>query len=404
MLDEAFRLGCEYLGLRSRTALCCEWESYAAACLLARMEEQSMEPAPIWCGDLRDLDCRPFRGSVDAIIAGLPCQPYSCAGKQKGLADERSYGDGDGPIPNFLRIVAECQPSLVFCENVPPWVRGGWFRPVGEELCGMGYTLTEPLFVTAESVGASHRRERVFVLAHRTGGRLGRLWQSPRGDGFADGRNEELANARRQRRSKNTRSALGDETANGRAGRIGSEPNSDHEPERVDANVDDAAGPRSAHASERGKQSEADRQSGMPRSGERCADAVDNAVSSGRRIDKPGRRSDRRTAPGRAGEGMANAERSRPQGDGPAIEERRDVTEPRNTDWGIFAPGPGADWASIPEHLWPAVKPGFRVLADGMALVLDESRTDQLRCGGNGVVPLAAAVAFVELMRGAKLA
>ena len=167
MLDIAVQLGCEHFGIECRPAALCEWDAYAASVLLSRMEDATLEPCPIWCGDLRDFDAGPFRGVVDIIAAGLPCQPYSVAGKQLGNVDKRSHGDdGSGPIPQFLRIVSECRPALVFLENVPPWVRDGWFRPVGEELSRLGYTIGEPLFITAESAGASHRRERVFVLAH----------------------------------------------------------------------------------------------------------------------------------------------------------------------------------------------------------------------------------------------
>ncbi len=66
-----------------------EREAYAAAVLLARLEDESLEPAPIWCGNLEDFDARPFRG-VDILTAGLPCQPYSVAGQQKGHEDERA--------------------------------------------------------------------------------------------------------------------------------------------------------------------------------------------------------------------------------------------------------------------------------------------------------------------------
>ena len=107
LLDEAFAAGCWHIGWRANPVALCEREAYAAACLLARMEESSMEPAPVYAGDLRDFDGRQFRGVVDAVIAGLPCQPYSCAGKQRGNVDERSHGeDGDGPIPHALRIIA----------------------------------------------------------------------------------------------------------------------------------------------------------------------------------------------------------------------------------------------------------------------------------------------------------
>ncbi len=155
MLDIGVSIALEHLGFRTRAAALCEWEAYAAACLLARMEDATLEPCSIWCGDLRDFDANPFRGVVDVLAAGLPCQPYSVAGKQLGNADHRSHGDdGVGPIPQFLRIVAECRPAVVFLENVPPWVRDGWFRPVGEELSRMGYTVKNPLFITAESAVA----------------------------------------------------------------------------------------------------------------------------------------------------------------------------------------------------------------------------------------------------------
>ena len=129
MLDEAVRLVLP----GHRVAGYAEWESGAASVIMARMEDASLEPAPVFCGDLGGLDARPFFGVVDILTAGLPCQPYSVAGKRLGNADERSHGDGEsGPIPQFLRIVGECRPALVFLENVAAWVRGGYFRAVGE--------------------------------------------------------------------------------------------------------------------------------------------------------------------------------------------------------------------------------------------------------------------------------
>jgi DNA (cytosine-5)-methyltransferase 1 len=161
---------------------------------------------------------------------------------------------------------------------------------------------------------------------------------------------------------------------------------------------------------------------------------VGQPVSSSRWFDEPGWGSDRRGTVGRPGEeladsasidgnerigqrvsdsagagresgaegfseGMADSEREGSQGDRSAVPQRRNFFEPCDADRGIFAPGPGSDWQTIPETLWPAIEPGFRVLVDGVAMVLDASRGDALRCGGNGVVPLQGAVAFVELMR-----
>ena len=61
------------------------------------MEDGSLAEAPIW-DDLRTFDGRPWRGVVDCIAAGLPCQPYSAAGKQLGHDDERAIW------PEFMRV------------------------------------------------------------------------------------------------------------------------------------------------------------------------------------------------------------------------------------------------------------------------------------------------------------
>jgi hypothetical protein len=73
-------------------------------------------------------------------------------------------------------------------------------------------------------------------------------------------------------------------------------------------------------------------------------------------------------------------------------------------DGRVFAPGPGdaVEWQRILSRkpwLAPAVEPGVCVHVDGVALVVDAGRADQLRCGGNGVVALQAAVALTELLR-----
>lgn len=69
------------------------WEStaYAAACLVARMEDAALDQAPVWdC--ISTFDGRAWRGKVECVIGGPPCQPYSLAGRQRGHDDERSHG------------------------------------------------------------------------------------------------------------------------------------------------------------------------------------------------------------------------------------------------------------------------------------------------------------------------
>lgn len=150
------------LGLRQvipgfRTVCYVEREIAAVAILAQRMEDKALDDAPVW-SDLTTFDGKPWRGVVDIVTGGIPCQPFSYAGKRKGGDDERNLW------PEALRIVGEVRPALAFFENVPG-VERYYFNQVWPELHGMGYEVAEGIFSAAE-VGASHRRERVFILAY----------------------------------------------------------------------------------------------------------------------------------------------------------------------------------------------------------------------------------------------
>jgi DNA (cytosine-5)-methyltransferase 1 len=135
-----------------------ERETFAAATLVARMEDAALDPAPVW-DDVATFDGRPWRGAVDIVTAGYPCQPFSVAGKRRGADDPRHLW------PHVARIVGETEPPFVFLENVAHHLRLG-FPEVAGGLVGMGYRLAAGLFTAAE-VGAPHKRERLFILAHR---------------------------------------------------------------------------------------------------------------------------------------------------------------------------------------------------------------------------------------------
>lgn len=143
------------LGGRCETVCYVEREGYCAAVLVGRMEEAALDPAPIW-DDLSTFDGRPWRGRVDLITGGYPCQPFSLAGARRGEQDERHLW------PHVRRIVAEVQPVAVFFENVAGHVSLG-LEGVVRDLEGMGYRVASTL-VTASEVGAPHKRERVFIL------------------------------------------------------------------------------------------------------------------------------------------------------------------------------------------------------------------------------------------------
>lgn len=206
------------LGLRlaipdARVVCYVENEAFACEVLASRMGDGALDDAPVWT-DLRTFDGRPWRGVVDCVAGGYPCQPFSCSGRKRGADDPRHLW------PHVAKIVRECGPSLVFFENVENHLRLG-FESVRDELRAMGYLVEAGIF-SAQEVGAPHLRKRLFVLgglehaigqrrgeegegqggrgprwpvpvlADAKGGGRGELRQSPGGDRLPDGRDEEL--------------------------------------------------------------------------------------------------------------------------------------------------------------------------------------------------------------------
>ncbi|WP_210879808.1 DNA cytosine methyltransferase [Roseovarius autotrophicus] len=176
-----------------------ERETYAAATLVARMEDASLDRAPVW-DDIGTFDGRPWRGAVDIVTAGYPCQPFSVAGKRRGADDPRHLW------PHVARIIGEVAPPFVFLENVAHHLRLG-FPDVAAGLVGMGYKLAAGLFTAAE-VGAPHKRERLFILAIREGDELAdpaRLLWDPVEWRQPDGAAATVADADGQRRMQTER-------------------------------------------------------------------------------------------------------------------------------------------------------------------------------------------------------
>ena len=81
-----------------------ERETFAAATLVARMEDASLDQAVIW-DDVGTFDGRPWRGAVDIVTAGYPCQPFSVAGRRLGSEDPRHLW------PHVARIIGEVEPA-----------------------------------------------------------------------------------------------------------------------------------------------------------------------------------------------------------------------------------------------------------------------------------------------------
>lgn len=139
------------------TVAYCERDRYAQGVLLSRMAEGSLDYAPIW-DDVTTLhgDNLP---SIDIIYGGFPCQDISVAGHGVGLEGQRS-----GLFREIVRLAEEIKPTFLFLENVPAIRTRGLARVI-EELTEAGYDCRWCMLSAAE-VGANHKRERWFLLAH----------------------------------------------------------------------------------------------------------------------------------------------------------------------------------------------------------------------------------------------
>ncbi|HHG5272926.1 DNA cytosine methyltransferase [Pseudomonas aeruginosa] len=154
-------LGGHLLGWRTVCAV--EFEPYAASVLAARQNDGILPPFPIW-DDVRTFDGRPWRGLVDVVSGGFPCQDISAAGNGAGIDGERS-----GLWREMARIVGEVRPRFVFVENSPLLVRRGLAVVLGD-LTELGYDARWCVMGAAD-VGAPHQRDRIWIVANASSGR-----------------------------------------------------------------------------------------------------------------------------------------------------------------------------------------------------------------------------------------
>ena len=156
-------LGGKLLGWRTVCAV--ENEPYARDVLMARQNDGCLEAFPIW-DDVGTFDGRPWRGIVDVVSGGFPCQDISAAGKGAGIEGERS-----GLWSEFARIICEVQPSFVFVENSPMLTSRGLGTVLGD-LAAMGFD-AEWGVLGAHHAGAPHKRDRIWIVAESRRARAG---------------------------------------------------------------------------------------------------------------------------------------------------------------------------------------------------------------------------------------
>lgn len=151
-------LGSKLLGWRTVCAV--EREAYASQVLAQRQNDGSIEPFPIW-SDVCSFDGKPWRGIVDVVSGGFPCQDISAAGKGAGIEGSRS-----SMWKQMARIIGEVRPRYALMENSPMLVGRG-LAVVISDLAAIGYD-AKWLCLSAKELGANHERDRIWILATDT--------------------------------------------------------------------------------------------------------------------------------------------------------------------------------------------------------------------------------------------
>lgn len=146
--------------LLGHTCVCAvEIEPYCRKVLLQRQRDRILPKFPIW-DDVRTFDGRPWRGLVDVVCGGFPCQDISAANPTgRGINGIRS-----GLWVEMRRVVCEVRPRIVLVENSPMLLNRGLGRVLGD-LAGLGFHARWGV-LSAGAVGARHLRRRIFVVGH----------------------------------------------------------------------------------------------------------------------------------------------------------------------------------------------------------------------------------------------
>jgi DNA (cytosine-5)-methyltransferase 1 len=343
--------------LLGHTCVCAvEWDKHARNVLLARQRDGCLPKFPIW-DDVQTFDGTPWRGRVDIVCGGFPCQDISAAGKGAGIDGKRS-----GMWFHMARIIGEIRPRFVLVENSPVLTSRGLGRVLGD-LAALGYDACWGVLGAAD-VGAPHQRDRIWIVgkmadAHGCGsgqsnyqfGVNQRASGASVGEGFCTESckcGSHLAHAMRQGISER-----GTDSANAQTGR----------PRPFDARAGGINNRRNAGAAENGDLADAAQ---VLRDG-----GNDHARSSAQPCTVS------QSGDGCGSTDLADANGSQRQGMRCTLGSRPEPAEPCAL---------GSWWERDPAE---APESGVGRMAHGVA-----SRLDRLRCIGNGQVPAVAAIAF----------
>lgn len=150
--------------------LAAEWAGFESICMVERDKYCQKVLAKNFEGvkihdDVTTFDGLEYRGTIDLVSAGFPCQPHSLAGLRKASGDERDlWGE-------VVRILRETEPAWFLGENVPGLFTsesGQFFGRIINDLESLGYSVGWGCY-GAKDVGAVHKRDRVFIVAYAKG-------------------------------------------------------------------------------------------------------------------------------------------------------------------------------------------------------------------------------------------
>lgn len=428
MLDRGFHLAMASRGLDARAICYCERDPYAAAILVARMEEKALDHAPVW-SDLITFPVRRFAGKVACVVAGIPCQGHSLAGKRQIKDDPRNLW------PQTRYILRYTEASIFALENVQGFLVPNRKQGLEAGIRRVIHDLDEDGWVgvwgtlRASDVGAAHKRERVFLLAYReNNGHEFRAWMrgnqrggvptkqisggwSAGGTGEPGGCVGGVANNHFLRGSQDEQPAQeGGRDNNVCCGELAyrsSERRSDQWNSITERSARHSD-PNSTPSPQRGEPTQRWREPGS------VANPAGNTRSGGM-LEQIGEENRGATLDGAGGELADCCGDGR--GQGPEIPQGRQSKSSTIVEgFPLFAPARNdyAEWLRV-LRIDPTLVPAFRRpersgipgdpqepeselcrVADGLATYVDH-RADRLRVCGNGVVWLQAAVAYAQL-------
>ncbi|OLP44139.1 hypothetical protein BJF95_06125 [Rhizobium oryziradicis] len=363
----------------ARTVCMVEREAFAVAQLVSAMQAGHMAPAPIW-SDARTFDGRPWRGLVDGLIGGIPCQPHSLAGKRLGQEDERDLWSV------ARRIIVQSGAWFVLIENVRGILSSGGAERVWRDFQRLGFSVEGGLF-TASEVGAPHERERLFVLAVADNA----CWRGCACSAAGSSGTWEITAGGCGGHVAHSNGEHGQRAGRGWQGRR--------------AELADGCQSLANSVGERGTAgvsgSQQSGETGIAREPFDDSGIVAYTTGAGRQGREPTgfvRQGRQNATVKRGGGALEDTPRHRGRKGG-AVAEIRGLSSGGNIDRaGLFPPRPHDPdgWRSALAAS-PQLEPAFCRVADGLATRMDIARVDRLRMLGNGVVPLEGAYALRTL-------